>query len=250
MATKSRTNLKSLFETGDTLTQASFTDLIDSNINLTDTTAQTLASNLTVPNLAANQISADTGYITNLFTIGTLQVGVVNAATAKVSGDLYVSGKITTNRVLAADPHFEVYSTVTAVVTASAADTYVPIESGPLFDVSANHSTQFSVSGGSITWIGPVTAHFHINGVLSMRGNVGTSHTGNMALFQDGVEIRSSRSKYTVWSTLVTQSPINGVLILKPSAQVDIRLQINTTASIEWEIHSFNLIGTIIHYEN
>lgn len=47
MTAQNRTALKALFETGDTLLQTSFDNLIDSFLSLTDTGAQTIASNIT-----------------------------------------------------------------------------------------------------------------------------------------------------------------------------------------------------------
>lgn len=46
MTAKNRSDLKALFETGDTLLQTSFEDLIDSFLSLTDTAAQTVSSDV------------------------------------------------------------------------------------------------------------------------------------------------------------------------------------------------------------
>jgi len=46
MASRNRTTLKGYFETGDTPSQAQYADLIDSNLNLSETTAQQVSSDI------------------------------------------------------------------------------------------------------------------------------------------------------------------------------------------------------------
>ena len=48
MANQTKTTLKTYFNTGDKPTESQFGDLVDSNINQTDTTAQSVASDLTL----------------------------------------------------------------------------------------------------------------------------------------------------------------------------------------------------------
>lgn len=249
MTTQSRANLKSVFEDGDTLTGANLVDLIDSFVNLVDTTAQSLASNLTVPNLAANSVSADSGYITNQFSTGIVYAGTLVAATARVSGDIFVSGRIKANGYIEGrSPHFEAYIQATAYVTASASDTYVTIFSGTGFDVTAKHQTEFTVSGNTIQYTGDVTAHVKMTMEGAIRGDVGT-HVCQVAAFRDGSEVTASRTKFSVWNDLVTPFYAQVIWIAQPSAEVDWRVQVNTTAALTWEFHSLNIIGNVVHYE-
>ena len=53
MANATKSVLKTYFETGDQPTESNFIDLIDSNINQTDTTDQSLISNLTISGLVS-----------------------------------------------------------------------------------------------------------------------------------------------------------------------------------------------------
>lgn len=58
MTAENRAALKALFETGDTLLQTSFEDLIDSFLSLTDTSPQNVTSNVTFSGaLTANKIT-------------------------------------------------------------------------------------------------------------------------------------------------------------------------------------------------
>lgn len=59
MTVATRATLKGYFDNGDTITASAMVDLIDSFVHLSDTTAQSLNSDLTVPNLVATNISAN-----------------------------------------------------------------------------------------------------------------------------------------------------------------------------------------------
>lgn len=59
MTVQTRQTLKGYFDNGDTITTTAMGDLIDSFVHLSDTTAQSLNSDLTVPNLVATNISAN-----------------------------------------------------------------------------------------------------------------------------------------------------------------------------------------------
>src|SRR3990167_6223138 len=64
MAVVARSVLKAYFETGDVMTAQSFVDLVDSYVNLAGTTAQTMNSDLVLPNLIATNVSAGAMTIT------------------------------------------------------------------------------------------------------------------------------------------------------------------------------------------
>lgn len=89
------------FEDGDKPSGSHFADLVDSFVNKVDTTAQSIASELTVPNLVSNAVSAGQGDFTTMsaatYTGVNLDVTRVSATT--VSGKVVVagSGKIIEN---------------------------------------------------------------------------------------------------------------------------------------------------------
>ena len=88
MAIVGRTTLKGYFDTGDTLTSAAMTDLIDSAPNLFDTSAQAFLSDISTPNLIAAAVSTNTMTIAGLFAAsaatfgGRIRQGVSAAASA------------------------------------------------------------------------------------------------------------------------------------------------------------------------
>lgn len=79
MASQTRTVNKGRFENGDQPQASDYIDLIDSFVSLSDTTSQTLNSNLVVPVLGATTVTAATGIFT------TLDAGAVSAQTITVS---------------------------------------------------------------------------------------------------------------------------------------------------------------------
>lgn len=249
MAKQSRTNLKAVFEDGDTLTGSNLADLIDSYPNLVDTTAQSFASNVTVPNLAANSVSADTGYITNLFVAGTQNISTLVAATARISGDVYVSGSIKCRRLIDLEiPHFNIWSQATAYVTASASGSWFNIFNGSGFDVSAQHGIGFTVSGDSIQYTGNVTAHILLSMMYTLKGDSGTHHY-EAAIFENGTELTASNMKQSVWSNILAPGFTQGVWVVKPNQELDVRFKQEATASLTFEIHSFTMVGRLTDYE-
>ena len=108
MATAARATLKGYFDTGDTITSANMTDLIDSGANLYDTTAQSFNSDISTPNVIAAVVSAGNGTITGTFQAsagtftGRLRQGVSAATSAADSrGDILVVQETTVTNATA-----------------------------------------------------------------------------------------------------------------------------------------------------
>lgn len=88
MTVQTRQTLKGYFDNGDTITASAMADLVDSFIHLSDTTAQSLNSDLAVPNLVATNISANNVGVAGKITAsaatftGAVRQGVSAAASA------------------------------------------------------------------------------------------------------------------------------------------------------------------------
>lgn len=93
MTAQNRTQLKALFETGDTILQSSFDNLIDSCLNITDTSSQTINSPVVFASGATfnNAVTANAGIYTN--NIGTLGNNSITISADVVSTGLY-SGSV------------------------------------------------------------------------------------------------------------------------------------------------------------
>lgn len=76
MTVQTRATLKAYFDNGDVMTAQSFVDLMDSFVHLSDTTAQTLNSDLIFPNLTVTDVCANNAAIT----------GTLRASAAKFTG--------------------------------------------------------------------------------------------------------------------------------------------------------------------
>jgi hypothetical protein len=140
MTAKSRANLKAAFETGDKPRGDDFGDLIDSFVSITDTSAQSPASQLIVPSVATGTVSATT----------------VNANV------LYVRGLATHE-----NPYCEAYADVTAITSVEATATWTLVSAL----LTAPNKSAFTVSGHDVTYTGGVTAKFMIEAQIDARGS-------------------------------------------------------------------------------
>lgn len=209
MSQKTRTNLKSLFEDGDTLEEDSFTDLIDSCVNLVDTTAQSFASNIQVPNLAANTVSADTVYGTNIFA----------------------------SKVFHNNPYIEMYSEGTAAVATLSAG-------GSLINqaTSAANAVQFSQTTGLITYTGTVTARFSI--MAQANVDSATDHNGFAILYKNATSIPRSQCRYDLSAGVTRAFQSQAVVELATNDTVSVKLGNHTGVSAAVNVKNFSLIAS------
>lgn len=93
MAAKTRANLKLAFETGDTPDGSDYTNLIDSFISLSDSTAQTMGSDLTVVDLIATEVVAVTVSAVNV-NASAASFTTVSAGGAGTFGSMTINGAV------------------------------------------------------------------------------------------------------------------------------------------------------------
>lgn len=172
MAAQTRAVNKARFENGDKPQGSDYVDLIDSFPSLSDSTSQSLTSDLSIPGLV----------VTNL-----------SAASANVTGGLRVEGIITvsggTNFLSQAQGFL--FTEVTGNVSASA--TYVEI------NVSASTLTAltsaFSVTAASLQYTGSQTKNFWVDTRLTLAASVAATpilmtigvNNSAQTLYQHGV---------------------------------------------------------------
>jgi hypothetical protein len=93
MTAISRVTLKGVFENGDVPTQSDYENLIDSSLNLVDTTAQSMAGPLSTTVLTAPEVSAGDVNATGRVSASAMNVlGVVSAASMVMSGVVSAAG--------------------------------------------------------------------------------------------------------------------------------------------------------------
>ena len=123
MTAQNRSTLKAVFETGDVPDGTNYADLIDSFLNIVDTTAQSLASDLTVPTLVATtevssaqvnatEVSASVGSFATMTISGVVTADRVHASAATFSA------VVSAGTIAAGTLNFDAIAT--ALATASA----------------------------------------------------------------------------------------------------------------------------------
>ncbi|MGH8601279.1 MAG: hypothetical protein ACREXR_00395 [Gammaproteobacteria bacterium] len=91
MTVRSRAALKALFEDGDVPNSAAYSDFIDSGVNLIDTTAQAIASDLKVPKLITTTLSAIQLYTRDLNANSLSTIGTVDVDAGSGIGEIITS---------------------------------------------------------------------------------------------------------------------------------------------------------------
>lgn len=105
MTTYNKTSLAAFFETGDVPTGQNYSDLIDSQVNIVETSAQSMQGSLTTTELITPRVSAFNVNVTNgLSVVGftannatvtsALTAGSVSASTITVNGDVSAGGTV------------------------------------------------------------------------------------------------------------------------------------------------------------
>jgi hypothetical protein len=215
MTAQNRINLKADFEDGDTLTGSKFANLIDSTPNLVDTTAQSFASNISVPGIVCNLVSADTLYVNNAY----FTLSIHN------------------------NPCGQLYQDLTAYVSADTNSQYYVI-GVPTSGVNLTNFTQVS---GVLTYAGVLTATFAVQGSFSVIGNY-SSEQNIAAIFKNGNELVQSRVAFGTNNTNNTPIHVQSLVQLAPSDTVDVRLKILTTASANYQVQQYNLVSYIANW--
>jgi hypothetical protein len=179
MTAQTRSVLKGVFETGDTPDGSNYTDLIDSSLNLSDSTAQTVTSDLVVSGTFGVAATASSA---NLEVVGAARVSgdatfdsaITVSGKATFSTDIAVSGNVSagTLHVLGAVTIDGAASALSMVITdnlsASAAAFSVFSAASVSFDTIVTAMVTASASGGSVMVV-PTTAAGYIMAQVSGR---------------------------------------------------------------------------------
>lgn len=123
-----KSTLVTFFETGDIPSAVQFADLINSQVNLFETSDQSMAGALVTTQLVTPQVSATnvnvTGTLTALtatFTVNTLTATTVSAASGHFSSDVNVSGNVSVVGAVSAQSTNTVGAAIRSVSVVSAA---------------------------------------------------------------------------------------------------------------------------------
>jgi len=197
MTAKSRANLRAAFETGDVPDGDDFRDLIDSFVNLTDASAQAVASHQTYPSLAAGTVSATT----------------VNANVQ------YVRGLATHE-----NPYIEAYSDVTAIASVAATAAWALVSAS----LTAPNKSAFSVSGHDVTYTGGVTAKFCV--FASLETYLSAETNTKFGVFKNGTLVSASvlNARLPMWGqpdAVLRHYDLKAVVELKSNDIINVQTQ-------------------------
>lgn len=78
MTAQNRTTNKSAFEQSDVPVGTDYADLIDSFVSIVDTTAQSIASDLTIPNITINGIVSADNVVSSVIHINSIVLGAAS----------------------------------------------------------------------------------------------------------------------------------------------------------------------------
>ena len=155
MAKQNRTVLKTYFESGDIPNQSQYSDLIDSNLNLSETTDQTTAGGLNITGniTASGNISASgTIFADNFQSTGGDVAGISFTDDLNLTGNITASGNISASGDL-----------LTSGITRAASHRF--IEDNVYI---ADGGSDLDIVGGGLNANGNITA----SGAISASGNL------------------------------------------------------------------------------
>ena len=181
MATQNKTTLKNYFSTGKIPTQGQYSDLIDSQLNLSETDTQTIKSPLSASNFNASHHITASGHISASGTgsFGAISVkqfsNITSSGDLSASGDLYISNITASGNIQvqgsASMTHISASGNLTLEGSASIKGTVSSsnISASGWISASAFYGSIGSVAQTSIVTIGTLTG-------LSVNGDVGFSN--------------------------------------------------------------------------
>jgi len=206
MAQQDKATLKQAFETGDAPTGSDFENLIDSQLNLAETTAQTIngpvnfAGGVTFASISAATVGGNTGMF------GTISTSGISAVTVSASNIFGLA-------------RAECFATSPGTISTTAINSYVVTNVG----TSAESLSQFTHNGsGRLTYTGSLTKNFMFDVDFTVSG-VTASQNVAVRLGKDG----TSQSKTTIELRLsATSAPfcghVGGIITLTANSYVEV----------------------------
>jgi len=206
MAQQDKATLKQAFETGDAPTGSDFENLIDSQLNLAETTAQTIngpvnfAGGVTFASISAATVGGNTGMF------GTISTSGISAVTVSASNIFGLA-------------RAECFATSPGTISTTAINSYVVTNVG----TSAESLSQFTHNGsGRLTYTGSLTKNFMFDVDFTVSG-VTASQNVAVRLGKDG----TSQSKTTIELRLSATSAlfcghVGGIITLTANSYVEV----------------------------
>ena len=275
MAEKTKANLILDFETGDTPDGSDFTNLIESQVNLAETTVQSMTGGLTAPSLGATSVSAVNMIAGNIAVTGGVSAQAGEFGTLAVSGQstfadvsasaMNITGTVSAAKVVAttvktvslvvsADARIhgdlrvdgtfilsqgesgEIYAATTAGVSASAA--YVNVFADATSD--SVFLVNFEASANRLVYKGTTSGNFIAHGIISVVASGPNISTFLTILVDNSAQERSVVNVNVGTSELEMQTV--AMVHLSPESTVTLGIRTVDAAAAGWAIHRANFI--------
>lgn len=205
MTTYNKTSLKTYFETNDVPTGTDYANLIDSNVNLVETTQQTMAGPLYATELLTAKLSAATCNITGTVSAATVVCDTLSAA------NLYVA----TETVSAMDCQS---------VRAGAASTYLKVDTtGDAYFVGTGAGFPYGEMYATNTSNTIVVSAQNVAHNIILASGLVTGRTNQTAVSATTIEVTRAGVYLCNWSmtadTTASADEIEGGIMINGSAQ-------------------------------
>lgn len=194
MTTYNKQTLATFFEQGDVPSGTDYSNLIDSQVNLVETSAQSMAGPLVTTELITAKVSATNVNVTSILSAASLSISNLTTGTGTFSSDVTVSGRLTSG-------------TLTVTGIASAASLNI---SG---DVSASTGTVYASAmrstNGIFAGVGIVSAAGTSQGAAAVLANVINRGQGVADATTTGFAIPANRTGLVQYLTVETNTSAN-----------------------------------------
>lgn len=242
MTARTKTSLKALFEDGDTTSGTTFADLIDSFLNLVDTSAQSVTSPVTFTTIGATTVSATTIQTTTL-ALDTVSASsayitmgnITNVASTTVSASSVYASSMSlggTEIVSFAMPYGGYsFTSAAATVIGSAKQEY---KAGGGTTIT-NVSTEFTMPADNrLLYSDSVARHFHIVAQATVTLAAGTNQDLGIYVYHyeasaaAGTVLAASEARTTVASTNKEQITTHADVMMKNGDYLELWLSNDT----------------------
>lgn len=232
MTERARVELQALFESGDTITQTTMGDLIDSSLNLVDTTAQSFGSNLQVPAVQVSAVSAASTYATNTF--GNLIR--VSALQHKAPYAQMVMKNVPTT---GANPH------TLAIVGVSSLHELLCFATSDATNMSGFTAT----TSGRLTYIGATTAIFNVEYNFSLYSNTASEANWALWLYKTGVRLTASQARFSTVGNQWEFTNVRTVVKMVTNDYIQAVVWVTTTAAATLTVVNFDAIAFPLYWD-
>lgn len=243
MAIKSRATLKQSFENGDVPTGSDYEDLIDSFLNLADTSAQTVDGPIHGAAVRYTTVCANSLFTDNLSSVSAISFNDVTANTIKVSG--LTAEDIATSAISYKIPYGSVLKRSNNTVNANTS-AFASISAHTASGRSTSHFT--TSTSGRLHYNGP-TADFLIHYTISASlDTVSSAENIQFAVSQKGTVVTATRTTFAAVSTRAESGAGSGIINLSSGEYVDLVVRIPSSSTNTLTLYAYTLIAHAISW--